>query len=121
MSDTSGVTIVTNNVPRDILDAWELTPGERAQFDYLPWDEIEEGRDSASFFRYRGELFDFGEFTAQCGLSRESRLPAPFDSWDGYSSDSFFSGMVVRYPRESFGRYGDEIDSERIVVGRWFA
>src|SRR3954469_14027275 len=31
------VTIRTNNIPRDIIDAHELSDVERAQFDYIDW------------------------------------------------------------------------------------
>jgi hypothetical protein len=102
----SDLTIITNNVPRDITDAWELTAAERADFDYLNWDAIDAGSDSASFIRYRGELVDLGEFMAWDNPASPTR-----GHWDGVRSDSFFSGLVVRYCD----------DHERIVVGRYFA
>jgi hypothetical protein len=89
--------IITNGHHRDVIDAWQLTPAERAEFDYLDWGAIEAGNDSASFFRYRGELHDLGEFTANWGLSRDSGLPDSLAGWDGHRSDSFFSALVVRY------------------------
>lgn len=95
-------TITTNNVPRDILDAYELAPAERADFDYLDWSAIERGEDSASFFRYRGQLYDLGEFERWDNPASPTRL-----GWDGFRSDSYFSGIVVRYVD----------DCERIVVG----
>ena len=54
--------ITTNNVPRDTTDAWELTPDERKEFDYLDWAKIDAGEDSASFVRYRGDVLDLGTF-----------------------------------------------------------
>lgn len=98
-------TIVTNNVPRDVLDAWELTAAERQEFDYLNWQAIEDGSDSASFFRYKGGLYDLGEFTAWDNPASPTR-----EKWDGFRSDSFFSGLVVRYCE----------DFERVVVGRCY-
>jgi hypothetical protein len=91
------VTIITNHHPRDIIDAWELSPAERTQFEYLDWEAIGRGDDSASFFRYRGDLFDLGEFSSFWGLNRDGGLPAEFAGWDGYISDTYFSGIVVRY------------------------
>jgi len=89
-------------VPRPVVDAWELTPAERVEFDYLDWAAIEAGSDSASFFRYRGQLYDLGEFM------RWSSAPEPeLRKWDGYASDSFFSATVVRYVD----------DGESVVVG----
>jgi hypothetical protein len=99
--------VITNNVPRDIVDAWELSAGERAEFDYLDWPAIDDGRDSASFFRYKGALHDLGEFTADYGILKGSGLPAHLSEWDGYRSDSFYSALVVRYVDQY----------ERVIVG----
>lgn len=93
--------IRTNNVPRPIIDGFELSPVERLEFDYLDWDAIDDGADSASFFRYRGELYDLGEFM------RIEWEEHDLNGWDGYQSDSFFSGLVVKYAN----------DFEDIVIG----
>ena len=105
------VTVKTNNIPRDIVDAWELTPAERADVDYLDWQAIEEGRESASFFRYRGSLYDLGEFTADYGMTKGSGLPDHLSRWDGYMSESAFSAIVVRFAN----------DMESVVVGYVYA
>ncbi len=113
MSNTTEnkMTIRTNNVARPIIDAWELTEKEQAEFDYLDWDAIKEGNDSASFFRYRGQLYDMGQFCRVIPQGAVSHHPCDcqnpdFAGWHGYMSDSFFSGMLVRY-----------VDDESIVVG----
>lgn len=94
--------IITNNVPRDVINAYELTADERAQFDYIDWDAIDNSSSSASFFRYRGELYDLGESEVWDNPMSPTRA-----GWDGFRSDSFFSGLVVRY-----------VDNfERVVVG----
>lgn len=98
------IVIRTNNVPRDLVDAWELSPKERAEFDYIDWQAIEDGRDSATFFRYKGVLYDLGEFLRLRGDS-------PFVSWDAFSPDSVFSGLVIRLVD----------DGERCIVGRYCA
>lgn len=82
----SELVIITNNIPREIIDAWSLTAKEREEFDYLDWDKIEQGNDSASFFRYKGELYDLGEF-----------MRAETPGWDGIQSWSFSNGLFVRY------------------------
>lgn len=92
--------IVTNNVPRDLIEAWELTAKEREQFDYHDWAALDRGEDSAAFFRYKGELYDLGNFMA-------GMLPG----WDGVQADSYFSGVAVRL-----------VDNgERVVVALVFA
>lgn len=96
------VRVVTNGVPRDVVDAAELSAEERAEFDYLDWPAIERGEESASFFRYRGTVYDLGEFQGTRGTAGEE-----LRRWDGFLSDSFFSAVVVRY-----------VDAgERVVVG----
>lgn len=98
----SELTIRTNNVPRDVIDAYELSADERKEFDYIDWTAVDDGRDSASFFRYRGELYDLGEFMVWDNPASPTR-----GEWDGFRSDSYFSGLVVRY-----------VDNcERVVVG----
>lgn len=104
---SEGITVVTNNVPRDVIGAYELTAEERAEFDYLDWSAMERGEDSASFFRYRGRLYDLGEFEWTGALG----YPEWVKAWDGIQSDSFFSGMVVRYV-ENF---------ERVIVARYYS
>ena len=122
------LTIRTNNVPRPIINAWELTPEERKEFDYLDWEAIEDGRDSASFFRYRGELYDLSEFVRIVPQGGDGGPFAHYDhtgelsGWDGIRTDSFFSGIVVRYPRlDNFRRRHAggpwTIDSENVIVG----
>jgi hypothetical protein len=98
--------IKTNNVPRDVIDAYELSADERAEFDYLDWPAIERGEDSASFVRYRGELYDLREFERWDSPASPTR-----EGWDGFRSDSYFSGLVVRFVD----------DGERVVVGLAFA
>lgn len=92
--------IITNHQPRHTLDAGELEPTERAEFDYLDWTAIEAGEESALFFRYRGQLYDIGEF-------QRTDLPG----WDGIATDTFFSGTVIRLVD----------DGESVIVGRIYS
>jgi len=97
--------IRTNRVPRFIVDAYELTDKERKDFDYLDWNSIDAGNDSATFFRYKGRLYDMGEFMR---IDKNS----PFgEFWHGYSSDSYFSGVLVHMCN----------DNESIIVGQYFS
>jgi hypothetical protein len=104
-------TIVTNGHHRDILDGWDLTPEEREQFDYIDWEKVEKGEESASFFRYRGEIYDLSEFEWTGTLMSGGVLATAVKQWDGFLSDSFFSGVLVRYVD----------DYEGVVVGTYFA
>ena len=86
----TGIKII-NRQEHEIIDAWQLTEAERAAFDYLDWPAIDDGRDSASFFRRNGELYDLGTFMRTSPGSTEYRL-----GWHGCAADSFFSGTLAR-------------------------
>jgi hypothetical protein len=93
--------VTTNNVPREIIEAWELTATEREQFDFLDWQAIEDGRDSAQFFRYRRELYYLGDFMAWSAFT-VSDTPDWMTRWHAYSSDSFSTGLLLRYADNDF-------------------
>lgn len=95
--------IRTNNVPRWLIDDYELTTEERAEFDYLDWSAIEAGTASATFFRYKKQLYDLGEFT------RIDHATPDFEGWNAWHSDTAFSGILIRL-----------VNDERIVVGQYF-
>ena len=105
------LTIRTNNVPRDLLSGFDLTDKERAEFDYI--EDMDDAIDR--FFRYRGNVYDSHEFV-RIELASKRTNPyclgvweedSPLLNWDGYQSDSMFSGIVVRYCE----------NYERVVVG----
>ena len=93
--------IITNNQPRLILWSWDLSDKELAEFDYMDDEE----KEFAQFFRYKGVVYDFGEFSAV----RNNTVFGELSQWHGYRSDSFFSGLVVKYTD----------DCESIIVGRY--
>lgn len=99
MTDT--LTIITNNVPRPIVDASELPLSAHAQFDYLNWPAIERGEESASFIHYKGWWYD---------LSDTEGIFPPDTRWL-FVSDSFFSGVLFRFTD----------DFESIVCGRYYS
>lgn len=104
----SELTIITNHQPRDVIEAYELTEEERNEFDYIKWDKIEEGEDSATFFRYKGELYDLGEFETTSRM-----IGHKFAKWDGYKSETFFSGILVKRA------FRDGYDW--VIVGRYYS
>ena len=98
--------ITTNHKSRDLLSYWDLTPKELKEFDYIENME-EEG--IARFFRYRGSVYDTNEFM---------RIPDSLHwqseeiiKWHGYQSDSYFSGVLIRYSE----------DYEAVKVGFYFS
>lgn len=95
------VQIITNNQPRDLFPVADLPPEEVQShgLDYIDGEDAHSPR----LFRYRGNVYDTGEFT---------RAPASLaKDWDGAHGESYFSGVLVRF-----------VDNyERVVVGSWFS
>jgi len=91
--------IITNNQYRNMIYGYELTDKERADFDYV--DDI----DSHDFFRYRGNVYDPSEFM------RTRQELNDLSGWDGYQSDSYFSGVVIKYSS----------DCEQVKVGLYLS
>lgn len=103
------VKVITNNVPRDIIYGHELTAEEQEEFDYFDFEAAKLGEgDIGEFVRYKGELYDLND--------TEGIFPT--DRRWFYISDSFFSGVLFRYPEDYFGP--DGIDTEHIIVGRYY-
>jgi hypothetical protein len=96
----SDLTIITNNVPRYTVGGYDLSEKERVKFDYL--DDI----DAETFFRYRGEVYDLGEFMT-LGASQDH----PLRGWHGYSSDTYFSGIAIKLSD----------DGETVIVARYYS
>jgi hypothetical protein len=101
--------ITTNNIPRFTIDGFDLSPNELAEFDYL------EDPAASTFIRYKGQLYDLGEFMrvpdGAFGLSNINE-GQPVTCWEGYLSDTYFSGVLIRYADSS---------CESVVVGRYYS
>lgn len=97
--------IITNNVPRDIIYGYELSEKERKEFDYIDFDSDDACRD---FVRYKGEIIDLGDLEGNFGTNI---MQDTFKGWSAYISDSFFSGILVRFLE----------DNEQVVMGRYYS
>ena len=84
--------IITNNIPRLLIDLYELDQKERPDYET-----------EGPFFRYKENLYDLSEFL---------RTPDELKDWDGYSPESFFSGVLVKYAKD---------DPDRVIVGRYYS
>lgn len=94
------LTIKTNYNFRPLLSGYELTPDELREFDYIdnPLEEFNR------FFRYRGQLYDCNEFVRivkrseyNGNFSHSVDENSPLLYWDGIQTDSFFSGIVIKF------------------------
>jgi len=98
------MTVKSNSQARHTLDWHDLTALEQAEFDYI---DSEQSRVDATFVRYRGVTYDLGEFSTTHGMPEFS----PLTKWDGYHSNSYFSGIVVRH------QHG----LESVIVGSFYS
>ena len=78
------LTIKTDHKFRELLHWYELTNKERAELSGL-YDGIAD----SSFFRYRGSVYDLASFMR---ISEGAPFP---ENYNGYMSDSFFSGVLI--------------------------
>lgn len=92
------ISVITNHCRRPVLYGWDLVEEERGQFDYVDWEEIEDGSDSTSFVRYKGELYDLQEFELAPKVIADL-------GWHGFMSYSYFSGLAIRYVYDEYGEY----------------
>ena len=91
----SNIKIMTNNKPRQLIYGYELTDKQKQDFDYI------EDIDSHDFVKYKNNIYDLSEFMR---VENNDSLKG----WEGYSSDSYFSGTLVKY-----------IDSDTVIMG-WY-
>ena len=109
--------IRTNHQPRPILHPWELSPKELQDFDYqlggLPPTEENWSNSGARFFRYKGQLYDLGEFVGIVPQGGQGGGFAHYDhtgslaGWDGIATDSYFSATIIKLTD----------DGEGVIVG----
>ena len=71
-----------------LTHGFQLPAGQRKEFDYLEEDEFA----MREFFKYRGVWYDLGNF-----LRIPEGVTNHFEGWEGYSSESFFSGIVIKF------------------------
>lgn len=98
----STLKIISNHHPRATFYWHDLTPKEQREFDWIKRPE-ESGE---TFFRYRGQVYCLSEFMLASGEIAKR-------GWEGYSSDSYFSGVVVKDCEMD--------DGPGIIIGRYFS
>lgn len=104
----ANLTIITNNRPRDLLCLADI-PKHIAidEFGYIDSGEFYTPRIVA----YRGAFYDVNEFTRTPNNEPARQELNDLSAWDGYQSNSYFSGVVLRY-----------VDNfERVIVGRYYS
>lgn len=75
--------IITNHHPRLLLYWEQLTPKEQKEFTF-------DHKEEANYFRYRNWVYTISDFMRCSG-------PLATLGYDGYTSGSFFSGILIKY------------------------
>jgi len=108
--------IVTNNVPRDTWSIFEMDGKVlKDEFD-IDITNFTDDDCCRTFVKFRGVWYDVGDFITTCPGPWNHGLPEEFRQWDGYSSDSFFSGVLLKYARDD-----DRMDLDRVVMGTYYS
>jgi hypothetical protein len=88
------IKIITNNHKYQLVTFFDLSERVRREFDYVK----EEDKHSPMFVKYRNWYYDISEFMRIPFF--ECECDHPFHKWDGYRSDSFFSGVLVKWSED---------------------
>lgn len=98
--------IITNRIPRPLQCLSDLPPKARKDFDYLTEDHAYEYR----LVQYKGVWYDVYDSMTCPGAVATDDTRHAFSGWDGYISDSFFSGVLFKFA-----------DEDCVVVGQYFS
>jgi hypothetical protein len=82
------LSIITNNHDRHFLYIYDVPQSVQTYFDHLDDDSASDG-----WIHYRGFWYHLSDF-----MRVGSQVPGndPFSDWDGYASDSYFSGVLIK-------------------------
>lgn len=97
----SKLQIISNNQPRQIIFGFELPKSKRKDFDYIK-DDMDFNNNQ--FVQYRGDYYNLDEFMR---IENNSELK----NWDGYSSDTYFSGTLIKLCE----------DGDSVIMGRYYS
>lgn len=101
------LTIITNRQPRELVSLNDIPRRFHSDFDHLDGEE----KYTPRLVKYKRIYYDVGEFvrTPQDEAPRQNLNQ--LSAWDGYQSDSYFSGVVIKWCD----------DYERVIVGRYYS
>ena len=81
--------IYTNNHRHYPVWGCELNQKEKKY-----WESLLDNVDDYEFIYYKNNYYLLNDFMRTCRMSDE------FKGWDGYISDTFFSGVLIKYNAE---------------------
>ena len=92
------ITIRGNGIPRPIIYGFDLSEKEKLKFDWMDDEEIMDSQ----FFKFKGQVYALSEIMAVHNPVYNPNPPEWMKNFDGYSSDSFFSGILVKFGSNDF-------------------
>lgn len=113
INHTETLKIITNNHQRDLVALHDIPVKEQHWFDYIKADD----RYTPRLFEYLGSWYDTHEFDVTDYFANSETETKKLTKWDGYQSDSCFSGIVIRWGKEWDG----QTDYYSVVVGRYYS
>ena len=110
----SELRIITNHHSRPLLSWYDLDEKQQAwvkdEHAWL-WNNEIATWDEESFIPYKGWIYTLSDFM------RTDSPHSMFTEWDGYLSDSFFSGILIKYARDEW----DDLVDDEVVVGWYYS
>ena len=89
------ITIVTNNHWRNFLYGYELPEKVKKDFDWMDKEELE----TSNFVKYHNCYYSLQDFMSFHNTVHYGKAPEKGTfgyGYDGYNSDSFFSGVLIK-------------------------
>jgi len=107
--DNGTIKIYGNGHARELLYFFELPEKYQkiALEDYDYMDDIEE---EGIFFVYKNQLYSLDDFQNIHNKIYNPNPPAWMLGYDGYNNDSFFSGLLIKFPDN------DDWDNENGII-----
>jgi hypothetical protein len=114
------LTIVTNNHQRDLLAGYEIPAAVwNSEFDYLgKYEESNENAMTPRFFKYQDSWYDEGDMMPtndHNGAFAHGHRGLAEAGYDGWISDTHFSGIAIRYGTDWAG----QTDYSTVIVARF--
>ena len=99
----SEIKIITNHHRRELMHQWDVPQQViESDFDYTT--------DESLFFRYKGQWYCLDDFPAYGTVWMPTPSEdSPLHGWDAFASDSFFSGIAIKFPQDDWGPDYDSI------------
>lgn len=113
---------IVNECAVDVLRGYELGMKETEE---LAGGEYSSGEDyervlQADYVRYNDSIYPLTDFSTTWGIGRDAGLPTWMEGWHSYVSDSFFSGLVLRYNKDDEGdRESDFTGESGVTIARY--